>query len=152
MEEIDAINTGLSTIRQIVPLFRSLLEKAPQEGASEDFTRQLNEAVINMQQAVIDAQEMVLASQATETRLRSRLQELEQHNAGAEKWAQEISRYELVNLGQNRVMAYALRKEFMSEDQAEHYLCTNCSEDGIKSILQFTGMRMKPYDCPRCPR
>lgn len=77
MEEFDDINTGLSTIRRIVPLFRSLLEKAPQEGASKEFTRQLNEAVINMQQAVIDAQEMVLAGQATEARLRSRLQDLE---------------------------------------------------------------------------
>ena len=152
MEEIDAINTGLSTIRQIVPLFRSLLEKAPQEGASKEFTRQLNEAVINMQQAVIDAQEMVLAGQVTETRLRSRLQELEQQNAGAEKWAEEISRYKLVNLGRNRGMAYALREEFLSEDQPEHYLCTNCSEDGVKSILQYMGMNMKPYDCPRCPR
>ena len=46
MEEFDAINTGLSTIRQIVPMFRSLLEKAPQEGASKEFTRQLNEAAI----------------------------------------------------------------------------------------------------------
>ena len=152
MEEIDAVNTGLSTIRQIVPLFRSLLEKAPQEGASEEFTRQLNEAIINMQQAVIDAQEMVLVGQATETRLRSRLRELEQQNARAEKWAEEMSRYKLVNLGRNRGMAYALRQEFMSEDQPEYYLCANCSEDGIKSILQYTGMSIKPYDCPRCPR
>ena len=77
MEDLDQINTGLSTIRQIVPLFRSLLQKAPTEGASEEFTRQLNDAVINMQQAVIDAQEMVLAGQATEAKLRSRVQELE---------------------------------------------------------------------------
>ena len=111
MEEFDAINTGLSTIRQIVPMFRSLLEKAPQEGASKEFTRQLNEAVINMQQAVIDAQEMVLAGQATEAKLRSRLQDLEQQTARAERWAEEISRYKLVKLPRNGGMAYALCEE-----------------------------------------
>ena len=152
MEEFDAINTGLSTIRQIVPMFRSLLEKAPQEGASKEFTRQLNEAVINMQQAVIDAQEMVLAGQATEAKLRSRLQDLEQQTERAERWAEEISRYKLVKLPRNGGMAYALCEEFLSEDQPMHYLCTNCSEDSIKSILQYTGMSIKPYDCPRCPR
>ena len=152
MEELGDINTGLSTIRQIIPLFRSLLERAPQEGASEEFTRQLNEAVINMQQAVIDAQEMVLTGQATEAKLRSRLQGLEQQAERAEMWSKEISRYKLVDLGGNKGMAYALREEFSADDEPMHYLCTNCSEDGIKSILQSTGMSIKPYDCPRCGR
>lgn len=152
MEESDTINSGLSTIRQIIPLFRSLLERAPQQGASEEFTRQLNDAIIQMQQAVIDAQEMALASQAAEAKLRSRLQDLEQRTARIEGWSKDISRYRLVDLGGNRGMAYALREEFLSEDKPMHYLCTNCTEDGIKSILQYTGMGIKPYDCPRCSR
>ena len=152
MEDLDQINTGLSTIRQIVPLFRSLLEKAPTEGASEEFTRQLNDAVINMQQAVIDAQEMVLAGQATEAKLRFRVQELERQVKGAEKWVKEASRYKLVDLRGNKGMAYALREELSTEDEPMHYLCTSCFEDGSKSILQCTGMSIKPYDCPRCPR
>ena len=152
MEGFDDINPGLSAIRQIVPLLRSLLEKAPQEGASEEFTRQLNEAVIRMQQAVIDAQEMVLAGQATEARLRSRMRDLEQQTAREEKWSKEISRYRLVNLGGNRGMGFALRDELVGEEQPMHYLCTTCAEDGIKSILRYTGLSIKPYDCPRCPR
>ena len=152
MEESDTFNSGLSTIRQIIPLFRSLLERAPQQGASEEFTRQLNDAVIQMQQAVIDAQEMVLAGQVAEAKLRSRLEDVEQQIARAETWSQELSRYKLVDLGKNRGMAYALREEFPGEDEPMHYLCTNCSEDGIKSILQYTGMGIKPYDCPRCRR
>ena len=152
MEESDAINSGLSTMSQIIPLFRSLLERAPQQGASEEFTRQLNDAVIEMQQAVIDAQELALTSQAAESKLRSRLQDLEQQIARTEMWAKDLSRYKLVDLGGNKGMAYALRKEFISENEAMHYLCTNCSEDRIKSMLQYTGMNIKPYDCPRCSR
>ena len=131
MEESEAINSGLSTIRQIIPLFRSLLERAPQQGASEEFTRQFNDAVITMQQAVIDAQEMVLASQAREAELRTRIADLEYQTTRAEKWADEISRYRLENLPGNGGTAYVLREEFISDDEAEHYLCTNCSEDGI---------------------
>lgn len=151
MDEFDAINSGLSTIKQIIPLFRSLLEKAPKEGASEEFTRQLYNAIIQTQQAVIDAQEMVLVGQATEAKLRSRIQELEQQNTRSETWSKEISRYTLVDLGGNKGMAYALREEFQGYDPI-HYLCTNCSEDGVKSILQSTGMHIKPYTCPRCAR
>lgn len=152
MEELDAVNTGLSTIRNIIPIFRSLLEKAPQEGASEEFTRQLNSAIIQMQQAVIDAQDMVLASQATEANLRTRIQDLEKRTARTEEWSKTISRYQLADLGGNKGMAFALREEFVDVEEPMHYLCTNCSEDGIKSILQSTGMHIKPYVCPRCPR
>ena len=152
MEESETINSGLSAIRQIVPLFRSLLDKAPQQGASEDFTRQLNEAVITMQQAVIDAQEIVLESQARETKLRARLKELEQRTLQLDKWTEEISHYKLVNLPRNGGTAYVLRDEHISEEKPKHLLCTNCAEDGQKSILQYTGMTIKPYDCPRCNR
>lgn len=152
MEESDTIKSGLSAIRQVIPLFRSLIERAPQQGASEEFTRQLNEAVIEMQQAVIDAQEMVLAGQSAEAKLRSRLQDLERRSERAEEWSKEIARYRLVDLGESMGMAYALRKEFIAEDLPLHYLCTNCSEDGIKSILQSTGMDLRPFVCPRCRR
>ena len=133
-------------------MFRSLLERAPQQGASEEFTRQFNEAVITMQQAVIDAQDMVLASQTREARLRTRMEELDQRTDREEKLSKRISRYRLVKLRGSGRMAYVLREEFVSEDKPEHYLCTNCAEDGIKSILHYTDVRRKPYDCPRCPR
>ena len=152
MEEFDALKTGLTTIRQIVPMLRSLLEKAPQEGASKEFTRQLNEAVINMQQAVIDAQEMVLAGQATEAKLRSRLQDLEQQTARAKNGPEEISHYRLVTLPRNGGMAFALREELSNEDNP----CITCvrivRKTALKAFLQYTGMSIKPYDCPRCPR
>ena len=105
-----------------------------------------------MQQAVIDAQEMVLAGQVAEAKLRSRLQELEQQTTREEKWSKELSRYKLKNLGGMRGMVYALRQEFEGEDEPMHYLCTNCLEDGIKSILQFTGTHIKLYQCTRCDR
>ena len=152
MEELGDISAGLTTIKQVIPLFRTLIKKAPQQGASEEFTRQLNDAVIEMQQAVIDAQVMVLASHAEEAKLRSRLQDLEQQAARAKIRLNEMSRYRLVDLGGAKGMAYALRVEFVGDDEPMHYLCTNCMEDDIKSILQQTGISIKPYDCPRCRR
>ena len=131
-------------------MFRSLLEKAPEQGASEEFTRQLNDATIQMQQAIIDAQDVALASQEAEAKLRSRLQELERQTARSERWPQEISRYKLVDLGGYRGMVYALRDEYVSEDEHMHYLCTKCAEEGFRSILQYTGTGSLPYDCRRC--
>ena len=152
MEDWGNINTVLSGIRNTIPILRSLLEKAPNEGVSTEFTRQLNDAIIEMQQVVIDAQELVLSAQSRETALSARIQELERANTRQGEWAKEKLRYELVNLGGNRGMAYALREDIVAEGEAKHYLCTNCYEDGIKSIIQPTGMSIKPYVCPRCNR
>ena len=152
MEELGDISAGLTTFKQVIPLFRTLIKKAPQQGASEEFTRQLNDAVIEMQQAVIDAQVMVLASHAEEAKLRSRLQELERQTTSAEIWSKEISRYKLTDLGVIKGIVYALREEYLIENELMHYLCVNCAEGGIKSILQKTDIARMPYMCIRCDK
>ena len=152
MEESEAVSFGLSALRQAVSEFFSLLQKAPDEGASAEFTRDFNDALMEMQQAVIDARELVLSAQERERVLSARNDELEREIARRDEWAEVKLRYRLVDLGGRRGMAYALREEFVGDEEPQHYLCTTCFEDGKKGFLRHSGMSIKPYTCQRCER
>ena len=123
----------------------SLTNKAKQHGASDEFTRDLNTAVINMQGAVMDAQSMTLEAQGEQSRLVARITELEKEVKRADDWDKEKLRYELIYLG--RRVVYGLCEGSRQEGEPNHYLCTTCYEDGVKSILQPFGVR---WNCLRC--
>ena len=111
----------------------SLTNKAKQHGASDEFTRDLNTAVINMQGAVLDAQSMTLEAQNAQSRLLSEINKLKDQVKRADDWAKEKARYELIKRDNSQV--YKLR-EGSREDDPMHYSCPVCYEEGMKSILQ----------------
>ena len=152
MEDITPIVQGLTTIGNMVSTFRRLAGDAQKEGASNKFASELNTAIINMQNAVMEANDTALTAQAREAQLTQRISELEQEIMHRKDWDEEKKRYELVNLGMFGGMAYQVRKDTVREGEIQHYICTNCYEDHFKSILQQTGFRQKPYTCPRCSR
>ena len=123
----------------------SLTDKAKQNGATDEFTRELNTAIIDMQTAVMDAQSMTLEAQGEQSQLLARIAELEKDLEQSDKWSKERLRYELTHLG-NRVV-YGLRNDARQEGEPYHCLCTICYENGLKSILQPFGVKWK---CLRC--
>ena len=125
----------------------SLTDKAKQHGATDEFTRELNTAIINMQSAVMDAQAMTLEAQGEQSRLLTRITELEKEFKRADDWDKERQRYGLIHLG-HRVV-YGLREEPRQEEEPVHYLCATCYQDGVKSILQPHGYAAVGK-CPRC--
>ena len=150
MEEFETLTQSLSAIRQVVPLFLSLSKKAPNEGASQEFTLQLNDAVIDMQAAIINSQELVLAAQVREEALNARVKELEESNARREQWVTEKSRYRLEKRAEQIGFVYSLRDEFVNDESPQHDICANCYEEGRKSILQPDSKFNFSYRCPRC--
>ena len=82
----------------------SLTDKAKQNGVTDEFTRELNTAIIDMQTAVMDAQSMTLEAQGEQSQLLARIAELEKDLEQADKWSKERLRYELTYLG-NRVVS-----------------------------------------------
>lgn len=136
MEEFETLTQSLSAIRQFIPLVRSLSENAPKEGVSPEFTRQLENAVIDLHHAVIDAQELVLAAQVREQALNTRVKELEELNSQREQWETEKSRYKLEKRDEQIGFVYSLLDEFVNDESPHHDICVTCYEEGRKSILQ----------------
>ena len=130
-QSFQSIIGGLQTLT-------SLSRKAEQQGLSDEFTKELNAAVINMQSAVMDAQSMTLEAQGEQSRLIGRLAELEEEVRRSNEWAEEKLRYELISLDYR--LAYGVREDSRRENEAIHYLCTTCYENGSKSILQPYGI------------
>ena len=95
----------------------------------------------------MDAQALTLEAQGEQSRLLARITELEKEVKRADDWVKERQRYELIHL-EDRVV-YGLREKSKQEDEPIHYLCTNCYEDGVKSILQPHGYAPVGR-CPRC--
>ena len=62
-----------------------------------------------------------------------------------ENWNTEISRYELHSF-EPGTFAYSL-KQGMEAGEPHHYLCANCAQTKVKSILQPSGLYLR---CPKC--
>ena len=129
----------------------SLTKNAKQHGASEEFTRELNVAVINMQGAVMDAQSMTLEAQGEQARLLARIKEVEGEAKRTEHWEKDKARYELTDRGGPKV--YMLRKDSRQEDEPTHFLCPTCYESDVKSILQVCLITSKLNSrCLKCDK
>jgi hypothetical protein len=92
--------------------------------------------VIELQGQIVAAQSYTLAAQADQSALLSRERELEKEVADLKAWDTEKKKYELAKPSPRAdVFAYALKSHYGASEPA-HYICPNCYEDGIKSILQ----------------
>jgi hypothetical protein len=88
---------------------------------------------------------------AAQSALLNRVRELEEEKAKLEAWNTEKQRYKLTELGPG-MTTYTL-KEGMENGEPPHHLCTNCYNEGHKSIMQtevrFPG-RSQVLVCHRC--
>ena len=152
--EIGDLVQGIQLISGALDVVKPLLKRAKQQGMSDAFIRDLNEAITNMGEGVIVAQSITLQLQEDRAHLISRIAELEKEAAYAASWGKEKERYVLERLphsvGWSKVSwGFKLRKSMRHEDEPLHYLCTVCFEDRIKSYLTFQSAGMPAY-CPRC--
>jgi NTP pyrophosphatase (non-canonical NTP hydrolase) len=99
---------------------------------------------------VLSAQQGALAAQARESTLAEEIGELKKKVRDLEAWDAEKQRYELVALAPS-VMAYAI-KHGMENNEAPHYICANCYQQGKKRFLnQFIhGAEYAKFRCDDC--
>jgi hypothetical protein len=94
----------------------------------------INQAVIEIQRMLLEAQQAALADQQERASLVGKIAELERkidlHNA----WENEKDRYRLAEFSEGR-HAYVL-KEGREDGEPKHKLCAKCYNEGRKSILQ----------------
>lgn len=132
---INAAFTGFKTAVDIIKKLIELKAFADHQVLLADLTG-----------AVISAQGATLQFQAENAALISEKTNLEKELLRLKTWEAEKQRYELKEVGRN-VFAYVL-KESMRGGEPIHWICTNCYNDNVKSILQDFGTEIR--DCPRC--
>ena len=125
-QSFQSIVGGLQTLT-------SLTRKAEQQGLNDEFTKEFNSAVINMQSAVMDAQSMTLESQGEQSRLLARIAGLEEKVKQSDEWIEEKMRYELVSLGDRLV--YGVREYSRKENEAGALLVPNLLRKWLEVYL-----------------
>ncbi|AZR58590.1 hypothetical protein [Eikenella corrodens] len=92
----------------------------------------------------------LISTQEAHAAAKSRIAELEGEIARQKDWEAEKQRY---TLHQHPLGALTYRLKEAQPDGAPVYdLCTNCYQEGIKSILQYAGASgfVVRHQCPRC--
>ena len=138
-----SIATATSSIKAAVDIAKTLVEVK----SFADFETMASE----LRERIVAAQVATLEAQSEQSAMIQRISDLEKEIARLETWSAERRRYELANLWNSGVVAYGLKKS-MSNSEPPHYICTNCYDDGRKSILQpqkRNGGRLMLL-CPRC--
>jgi len=100
--------------------------------------------------AVIELQEVILATQAQQTTLANRVSELEEEVRRFETWEAEKQRYELKDVGDGAV-AYMLKPNARGPEPP-HWLCPNCYQDRKLGHYQRAGQQGRDhvFKCTSC--
>ena len=153
MELLSDLTQSFQALSNIVQALRSLKDKAKPQAVSNEFTIELNQAIIEMQSIVMDAQQEALAAQTREKHLVSRITELEQKVMRSEDWDKGKTRYVLANVAGARrgtSIAYKLCDELKEDGEPTHYICQNCYDNCVRSILQpVTGFGLQCLECAK---
>jgi hypothetical protein len=118
---VGEVIAGLSAIKTALDMVKGLKD-------IDDATRR-NAAIIELQEKILSAQEAQFA-------LTEKVRDLEKEAVDLKTWHQEEKKkYDLKSVARG---SYAyVRKEGMEPPEPPHWLCTNCYENGKKSILQY---------------
>lgn len=109
----------------------------------------LQEAIMQFNSAIIDAQSKIISSQSEQSSLTTKVQELEKECMRLKDWSTERKRYIREQIAPG-VFAY-IENNFVGHFQDAHKLCCNCFDKSIQSTLQQseikTHRRMIRLDC-----
>lgn len=139
ISELSAAYTSLKTTAQIAQGLLALKTDAA-----------ISSKVVELNAAILDTQSQLFSAQAKESALLGRVSELEAKVARLEGWEDEKQRYELRELAPG-TLVYRV-KPAMQGCEPPHDLCPNCYQEGVKSILQNSGIKAWCHSvtCPKC--
>jgi Zn finger protein HypA/HybF involved in hydrogenase expression len=139
MGSIAATISGLKNIGEIV---NSILDAKASNA--------INAAVSEVQSHLMSVQREALTANSEQFAMIEEIRNLKEKIAEMEAWGTEKQRYYLKSPWPGTVV-YALR-ESLSNGEPPHWICTNCYNDGMKSILtqQQDGNAVVSFLCPKC--
>jgi hypothetical protein len=94
---------------------------------------EINQAVIDIQRTLLDAQSAALSDKNLIAELHDKARRLQSEIDGKTLWAVEAQKYAL-GKSPRGVFYYQLRPE-LAGTEIGHFLCTTCFDNGRKSIL-----------------
>lgn len=108
-----------------------------------------NESISKILEVFLSVQTQTLSVNAIAQKLQEEKYELTKKLMEFKRWAKTETQYRLEEVGPS-VFVYAYKKTDLSDP--EHWLCTNCFKDRIKSIIRLAskGSGIKKYICPHC--
>lgn len=142
MVEANAVITSLQTAYDFTKMMIGIRDAALIEGKVGELRAQIFAAL-----------DLALTAKFAQAAQFERIRELEKEAAESKEWAAEREKYQLSEWESGNCWAftYVLKQEHRAVTPV-HHLCTNCYEDGRKSILQKeSGGGDDAYlACPRC--
>jgi hypothetical protein len=101
------------------------------------------EKVIDLRNAIFEAQTVALSAQSEQFALIDRVRNLEEQIRKLEAWEAEKQRYELTAVPHSTAFVYSLKASAQGSEPP-HQICAGCYNRGEKSVLQgetrFPGM------------
>lgn len=107
----------------------------------------LQEKTIELNKAILSAQQDAIAANAAQTELVAKTHQLQREIADLKSWEADKARYQLTDIG-GGVVALTIRENMRNGD-AFHRICANCAANGKKSYLQ-PEVRGDYYDRYKC--
>lgn len=130
--------TGLKTAADLAIAFNKVKTLAEVQGKA-----------IELQQIILSVQSSALAAQSEQFTLLQKIRDLEEEVAAAKAWDTQKQRYTLARPWHGTIV-YAL-KESEAAGEPAHYICTNCYNDGRKSMLNaFQDATRNGFTSLRC--
>lgn len=96
-------------------------------------TTEINQAIIDIQRALLEAQSSAFDDKEMISTLRHRIRELENDAQNRAEWQRERDRY-VLTASQLGAYTYDLKPEH-TDKETFHRLCATCFEEKVKSVL-----------------
>lgn len=139
------IATSLTGIKTALDILKGLKKS--------DTSRPILGEIADLQSALIEVQQGIMAANETHTADIERIRDLEKEVADLKAWGAERENYELINVGFGSVV-YSLKQSIQPRG-TPHWLCANCYTQGKKSFLsrvaQLPIHGAVNWACSNCP-
>jgi len=138
-----AIQGAISSLKAAAEISKSIMDM---KNMSE-----VQGKVIELQSALLEAQNCALTATALQFELQEKVRELEAKLKKKGDWEDQKARYQLVCPWENPAQAYAL-KESHSNGEEPHLLCASCFHNEEKVILNPVKSKTNWVQmiCPKC--
>jgi hypothetical protein len=140
--DITILTAAISSLKGAKEIAQAMLELK--------VSAEIQTKVIDLQTLILAAQSSALQAQEEQLELARDVELSKKEIARLKAWEHERSRYVLKEVGAG-AFAYTL-KEDSNHKEPSHWLCCQCYQDGLKSILQYSGYLHsgKVFSCNRC--
>lgn len=141
--DITSFQAAAASLKAAADISRALLQMK--------VSAEVQAKVIELQSALLEAQNSALAATAAQFTLIERVETLEQQLKQRESWTDVRRMYRLVNPWRGAAQAYALKRDAADGEQP-HLLCANCFQNARRSPLNPVNDKnhFVQMVCPTC--